>query len=112
MDTFLKKRTLESECDDPQDDTSEALVVPESKRPNLGFGVEGFKDIASSLTESPFKHILKLYPDSNLAHEKDHSRSTGIEIATGWSIPKRRTPLFVTAVLLFQNVAAVISGEK
>ena len=38
MDSFLKKRTLESECEDPKDDTSDALVVPESKRPNHGLG--------------------------------------------------------------------------
>ena len=62
MDSFLKKRTLESECEDPKDDTSDALVVPESKRPNPGFGVEGVNDIASSLAESPFQPILKLYP--------------------------------------------------
>ena len=62
MDSFLKKRTLESECEDPKDDTSDALVVPESKRPNPGFGVEGVNDIASSLAESPFQPILKHYP--------------------------------------------------
>ena len=62
MDSFLKKRTLESECEDPKDDTSDALVVLESKRPNPGFGVEGVNDIASSLAESPFQPNLMLYP--------------------------------------------------
>ena len=59
MDCFLKKRTIESECKDPKDNTSGALAVPESKHPNPGFRVEGVNDIASSLAESPFQPILK-----------------------------------------------------
>ena len=60
MDSFLKKRTFESGCEDSKDNTSGALAVPESKRPNPGFGVGGVNDIASSLAESPFQPILKL----------------------------------------------------
>ena len=109
---FSKEAHFESECEDPKDDTSDALVVLKSKRPNPGFGLEGVNDIASSLAESPFQPNLMLYPNAHLAQENAHSRRTGIEIETGWSIPKRRTPLFVTAVGLFQNVAAVINRQK
>ena len=61
MDSFLKKSTFQSECEDPNDDTSDTLVVPTTKSKNLGFGVEGVNDVASSLAESPFQHILKVY---------------------------------------------------
>ena len=62
MLSFITKRPLQPESKCPNDDSSAARALPESKHPNYDLSVGGVSDIASSLVESPFQPILNVYP--------------------------------------------------
>ena len=56
IDSFLTKRTLQSELEYPKEDTSDDLFVPESKQPNLSAWKESMAShlALQSLLSSPF----------------------------------------------------------
>ena len=112
MDSFLTKRALQSECEYPKDDTSDALVVPESKRPNPGFGVEGVNDIASSLAGSPVQPILKVYPKRKFGSRERPFQKDWYQNRNLLEYSQKEDAAFCYCCSAFKNPAAMISGQR